>query len=286
MTKITKDTQENKENKDIQEEKTVATLYDSPEGQIGSVLFGGHMHWGYWDESNSTDNFAQGSDRLSRIMIDKTCITKGQRFIDIGCGFGLSGIRLAKTKGCRVDGITISKFQQESAMKIAKSEKLLNKVNFLHGDALALPFDNDSFDGGWFFESIFHMNHSAALNEARRVLKSGSILTLTDLPLLSVSKNDDKFKEYVRKNIHSHFISVENYPDLLHKSGFELIKIDDITSNVMPLLVLKLTEAISTYKEKIYKFIPNPEKSIDNWIYLFKYMSKNLGYIIVTAKKR
>lgn len=32
------------------------------------------------------------------------------------------------------------------------------------------------------------MNHSAALNEARRVLKSGSILTLTDLPLLSVSK--------------------------------------------------------------------------------------------------
>lgn len=88
------------------------------------------MHWGYWDESNSKDNFAQGSDKLSRIMINKTSITKGQRFIDIGCGFGLSGIRLAKAKGCRVDGITISKFQQESAMKTAKAEGLLDKVNF------------------------------------------------------------------------------------------------------------------------------------------------------------
>lgn len=261
----------------------VATLYDSPEGQLGPILFGGHMHWGYWDDSNRDEDFVSGANKLAEIMINKVQIQPNQRFIDIGCGVGLSGMKLAQIKNCHVEGITISSVQQQSAMATAKTESLLKQVNFICGDACNLPYADCSFDGGWFFESIFHMGHRRALNEAHRVLKKNSILTLTDLPILSHTTNN--FKEFVEKHIHANFISKESYSDLLDEAGFKLLEIDDITDKVMPYLVQKLSLTIEKNKDQIYMKISNPEKTTDNWLYLFEYMSLNLGYIIVTAQR-
>lgn len=265
------------------EQKNVATLYDSSEGQLGPILFGGHMHWGYWDNNNCNDDFANGANRLTEIMISKTKINSGQYFADLGCGVGLAGIRLARAKNCKVEGVTISSFQQRSAMISVKKEGLLKQVNFIYGDACNLPYINHSFDGAWFFESIFHMGHQKALCEANRILKSGAILTLTDLPILKHTTNE--FINFVYERIYSNFISKEEYPIVLKKCGFELLEIDDITDKVMPYLVNKLTAALNIYRDQIKEKVSDLETKITNWLYLFEYISKNLGYIIVTAKK-
>lgn len=266
------------------EKEPVAILYDSPEGQLGSVLFGGHLHWGYWDQSTATTDFVFAADRLTKIMIEKTNIAAGQKFIDLGCGVGLAARELAKARNCYVEGITISSFQQKSAVAQTLAIGMQNQVNFIHGSALDIPRSNETYDGGWFFESIFHMGHRKALKEASRVLKLGATLVLTDLPTLLSTTSE--FKSFAYQHIHSNFIALEDYPKLLFETGFELLQIDDITANVMPWLVPKFKETIAKNKQKIYSIIPNiTEKAIENWIYLFEYMSKNLGYILLTARK-
>jgi cyclopropane fatty-acyl-phospholipid synthase-like methyltransferase len=262
----------------------VATLYDSPAGQLGPILFGGNLHWGYWDAATADASFADAADRLAQIMIDKTSIGEGQRFIDLGCGVGVPAIKLAKAKGCFVDGITISGFQQQSATERAEAEDLNDKLRFIHGSALEIPSEDHAYDGGWFFESIFHMGHRDALREASRVLSPGATLVLTDLPTLPGTT--EEFKDFVREHIHSGFVSQDDYPALMAEAGFELTGIDDITANVMPWLVPKLRETIDEHKERVAELIgDNVEKAIDDWVYLFEYMSENLGYMLVTARK-
>jgi cyclopropane fatty-acyl-phospholipid synthase-like methyltransferase len=269
----------------VAESAPVATLYDSPEGQLGPLLFGGHLHWGYWDQSSADASFAEASDRLAQIMIDLVQIQPGQRFIDLGCGVGMPAIKLSSAKGCHVDGITISKSQQQSAAARALAAGMQDKLHFIHGTALAIPRDDRTYDAGWFFESIFHMGHKAALHEAARVLKPGATLALTDLPLLS--HTTDEFKAFVREHIHSTFVAKEDYPALLEEAGFELLGIDDITQNVMPWLVPKFKETLAEHRQQIDALgLADAEKEIDNWIYLFEYMSENLGYTVVTAKKK
>jgi ubiquinone/menaquinone biosynthesis C-methylase UbiE len=266
------------------ESAQVATLYDSPAGQLGPILFGGHLHWGYWDDARAADNFAAAADRLAQMMIDRTKIGPGQRFIDLGCGVGQPAIRLAKAKGCSVDGVTISKFQQQNATERAKTEGLADRLRFFHGSALELPFADRSYDGGWFFESIFHMGQREALHEAARVLKPGATLVLTDLPTLP--NTTEAFMEFVHQHIHSTFIPKEDYPRLMADTGFELVQIEDITPNVMPWLVPKLKEAIEQHRDEVFRLVETDvEKAIDDWVYLFEYMSENLGYMLVTARK-
>jgi len=266
----------------ISETEAVAQMYDSPEGQLGPVMFGGHLHWGYWDESNSNDSFSDAADKLAQLMIARTDVQQGQRFCDLGCGVGVPAIKLAQAKGCYVDGVTISQYQQENATFRAQAEGLQDQIKFIHANALNIPCDDRIYDGGWFFESIFHMGHREALREASRILKPGATLLLTDLPVLPTTT--EAFRQFVREHIHSSFMSREEYPGLLKEAGFELVDIWDITENVMVPLVPKFKETIEAHKQEILASGAT-QKSIEDWIYVFEYMSENLGYVLVTARK-
>ncbi|MEX2631034.1 MAG: methyltransferase domain-containing protein [Tistlia sp.] len=267
------------------EPEVVATLYDSPEGQFGPTLFGGHLHWGYWDAETAGASFAAAADRLAEIMIERIRIGPGQRFVDLGCGVGQPAAKLARATGCQVDGITISGSQQRAATAMAEAEGLQDRLRFFHGSALEIPAEDASYDGGWFFESIFHMGHRAALLEAARVLKPGATLLLTDLPTLPTTS--DEFRDFVQEHIHSVFVAKEDYPALMAEAGFELVEIEDISENVMPWLVPKLTEALEEHRGTLVEmFGEETEKMIENWIFLFEYMSENLGYMVVTARKK
>ncbi|WP_186019654.1 methyltransferase domain-containing protein [Burkholderia gladioli] len=261
-----------------------AEVYDSLDGQVGPILFGGHMHWGYWDQASAGASFAAASERLAQMLIARSPIRAGQRFVDLGCGFGRSGMLLAREKGCLVDGITISKVQQIGATQRAEADGLAERVRFVHGSALELPFADGTYDGGWFFESIFHMGHEAALAEAGRVMKPGATLLLTDLPTLP--HTTEQFMEYSRDRFQCHYVPQDAWPKLLKDAGFELVEIQDITENVMPWLVPKLKEAFEAHKQEIRTIAPQADETfIGRWVHLFRYMAENLGYIIVVARK-
>ncbi|MEL7282247.1 MAG: methyltransferase domain-containing protein [Pseudomonadota bacterium] len=263
---------------------SVEDHYDSPALRLGPVLFDDHLHWGYWDKDSQDATFGQAAERMCQEMIARTSISEGEHFVDLGCGIGHPAMRLAQSKNCRVTGVTISGFQRSTAQCKAEEAGLTDHLTFLHSDARKVDAPDASFDGGWFFESIFHMGHADALKEAARLLKPGSELLLTDLPVLD--HTTPEFMEFVDEHVHSVFVPAAAYDTLLPEAGFEMLHYEDITENVMPMLVDKLDETLKRNDDAVRSAMgEEADKAIDNWLYLFEYMSENLGYSFIRARR-
>ena len=95
---------------------------------------------------NSPKQVGWKGDSPTEIVTDnfnKGVIKSGQRILDVGCGFGRNSNWLAQ-KGLQVTAININDGEILEARK--KAEKLGVQVNYLHADAVSLPFPGNSFD--------------------------------------------------------------------------------------------------------------------------------------------
>ncbi|MEA5576028.1 SAM-dependent methyltransferase [Anabaena sp. UHCC 0451] len=260
----------------------VAEMYDAT-GEIGLYLISDNqLHFGYWDENNRDANVGEGAERLTQMMIDKSEILQGERFCDLGCGVGVPAMRIAKAKGCFVDGITISKYQCNKGKDLAEEAGMSDQVRFIQGNALEIPCDDAIYDGGWFFESIFYMGHSEALREAYRILKPGATLLIADL--ITRPNTTEEFKKFAKEELDSDHIPKEDYPGLLDEAGFDLIEIDDITEFVMPFMFSRLKAGFKQHEAEVLQYVKSEE--INGWLQVFENVCDNLGYILVKAKKR
>lgn len=281
----------------------VAQMYDSLEDRGETAVLLDQYHLGYWDETNLNGSLTEAADRLTEVMIGKVSIQAGERFCDLGCGVGAPAIQLAQATGCFVDGITISESQYEKAQQLAAKAGLSEQVHFIFGDALNMPCEDATYHGGWFFESIFHMGHRKALQEASRILKPGAILVIADLPTRPTTS--EEFKKLCEEHSHSFVIPKEDYPEVLDAAGFDLIEIDDVTDFVITPLVPKMRLACQQYESEFLKYVQSPQmqdwlrsfqsrrgmeyvesEAIDYWIQMLQQMCDNLGYALVTAQKR
>lgn len=98
---------------------------------------------------------------------------KPKKILDIGCGTGET-ITYLKTvfKKASFVGIDNSK----EALKFTKSRG----HNVKKGDALKLPFKDESFDAVLLLDVIEHIkNDAGVIKEAKRVLKPGGVIVLT-----------------------------------------------------------------------------------------------------------
>jgi ubiquinone/menaquinone biosynthesis C-methylase UbiE len=120
-------------------------------------------------------------DNWSRIA-DFSGLKGNENVLDVGCGTGRVSISIAKrlTKG-KVIGIDIfegvSGKSPDTAMKNAKAEGVANKVDFRYGNALKLPFEDETFDlvamGSVLHELHSEKDKEKAMREIYRVLKPG-----------------------------------------------------------------------------------------------------------------
>jgi len=104
-------------------------------------------------------------------------LQNGSMIIDIGCGSGSWGVRIA-TKGYVIVGIDISRGMMKNAYRFAKDCR--EDFFGVCGDAENLPF-RDTFDGVFYGFSLHHIPKiSSALQEAYRCLKSGGFIILIE----------------------------------------------------------------------------------------------------------
>jgi ubiquinone/menaquinone biosynthesis C-methylase UbiE len=259
----------------------VRRMYESKEVKAGEIISDGFLHYGYFDDTNRDASLAQGSERFTRILMERTPVSEGQRFCDIGCGVGVPALILAQARRCYVDGVTVSGDQQREATRRAAEQGLSKGVRFFQASALQLPFASGYYHGGWFFESIFHMGHLPALREAHRVLKPGAILLLADLTI-----NEDatpEFEAFARGAVHSSYIRISEYPGVLADAGFELLDLTEVTKQVSAPFPEKFREAFETHRSAVLQYVD--ESSIRQWLAIHEELSRSLGYVIVTARK-
>lgn len=100
----------------------------------------------------------------------KKYIPPPARFLDVGCGTGLVSSFLAQ-KGYDVTGC---EFYHDAIDAVWPGFRIVQ------GDAVSLPFEDNSFDVVGLFDVIEHFEDDALpLKEAARVAKSGGFVTVT-----------------------------------------------------------------------------------------------------------
>lgn len=97
-----------------------------------------------------------------------------KHFLDSGCGIGGTAIWLAEHYGVRVTGVTICEPHIEVATQYAEQRGVAHLVEFRHGDFMALPFPDASFDAVLNHESFCYAPDKLVyLQGVHRVLKPG-----------------------------------------------------------------------------------------------------------------
>lgn len=114
-------------------------------------------------------------------LADALPIKEGDRLIDIGCGLGGPARYLAKRFNCHVDGIDITGPFVEAANRLSVLVGMEDAVEFRQGDGQALPYDDDTFDGGYTQHVTMNVpDRDVFFREAFRVLKPGAFFALTE----------------------------------------------------------------------------------------------------------
>ncbi len=99
-----------------------------------------------YDSMNSIISFQQHKSWRKDVM-DQMHVEKGAKALDVCCGTGDWSVSLAEAVG--EEGEVIGLDFSENMLSIAedKKEKLnLNQVKFVHGNAMELPFPDNTFD--------------------------------------------------------------------------------------------------------------------------------------------
>jgi demethylmenaquinone methyltransferase / 2-methoxy-6-polyprenyl-1,4-benzoquinol methylase len=149
-----------------------------------------------YDYMNDLISFKQHNrwrdDTMKRISVQR-----GDRCLDVCCGTGEWTFALAEAAG--EDGFVTGLDFSENMLKVGK-EKLkrrpLPQVDFIHGNALSLPFEDNSFDIvtiGFGLRNV--PDYLGALKEMSRVVKPGGkvVCLETSHPTVPVFKQVFKF---------------------------------------------------------------------------------------------
>jgi len=116
--------------------------------------------------------------RWKRRLVALAQLGPGQRALDVCCGTGDVALALART-GAQVTGLDFSPEMLAMARRRAKTSNA--PVDFVHGDALTLPFADASFDAVTISYGLRNLaDFAAGLAEMTRVLRPGGRLVVLD----------------------------------------------------------------------------------------------------------
>ncbi|QIS10433.1 SAM-dependent methyltransferase [Nocardia arthritidis] len=271
----------------------VASFYDgtdkfSLEGKIDE-LWGANLHYGYWENSTDEDGpIEAATDRLTDLMIAGLNAQPGQHMLDIGCGNGNPTLRLARTKGVSVVGITISKLQAEQAQARVAELGIADRAEFRLADAMKMPFPDDSFDLAWALESMLHMpDRGQVLAEAARVLRSGGRLAIADVVERGPVGPEGKIVlDHIRSTYKIHSLgTADEYRAHLAANDFVDVEITDITDKVNRTGIV----LAKTVEKKRAEFLRHAtEQELDSFTDFMRRAAATPenGYLFITATRR
>jgi sarcosine/dimethylglycine N-methyltransferase len=125
-------------------------------------------------ELGALDHFHTGGVRASRELLALAQIRAEDRVLDIGAGLAGPARLLASVLGCRVDCLEMSPDFCAAAVLLNRLTGLDERIKVHQGNALGLPFPDDSFDVVWMQNVGMNIADKQKLyGEIRRVLKPG-----------------------------------------------------------------------------------------------------------------
>ena len=129
----------------------------------------------------TVEHLHSGGLATTREQAKRIALTKDSRVLDVGCGIGGPARYLAHTYACRVDGIDLTPELIETGRVLTKRCKLADHVALRVGNALELPYSEQTFDVVWCQNVAMNIADKAGLFAGvYRVLKPGGLFTSTE----------------------------------------------------------------------------------------------------------
>jgi len=131
------------------------------------------------DDLTAFDEFHTGGRASTRDLAHLAAIVPGDAVLDVGSGVGGPARTLAAEFQGRVIGLDLTAEFCLAAGTLTGLVGLADRVAFVQGDALAMPFPDGRFDVVWSQNTIMNIADKAALfREVHRALKPGGRFAL------------------------------------------------------------------------------------------------------------
>jgi SAM-dependent methyltransferase len=165
---------------------TVARHYERP--GLGDAILGGLRAAGKDpdrlapEDLASVDQFHIGGREATLELARLAGLAPGLEVLDVGGGLGGPARTLAHDFGARVTVLDLTEEYCRVGEELTRRVGLADRVGFRHGDALAPPFPDASFDVVWTQHSSMNVADKERLYAAvRRVLRPGGRLALHEV---------------------------------------------------------------------------------------------------------
>jgi cyclopropane-fatty-acyl-phospholipid synthase len=141
----------------------------------------------------SEGTMEEASLRKYDALISKAGIKKGDLVAEIGCGWGGFAIRAAKTIGCKVIGITLSKEQLAFAVDRVRKEGLQDLITLKLVDYRDFAMDGqfDHVVSCEMIEAVGHEHLDSYFSKCASLLKPGG-----NMVIQAITINDDNYENY------------------------------------------------------------------------------------------
>jgi SAM-dependent methyltransferase len=134
------------------------------------------------DDLAPVDEFHGGQRPATIRLAELVGFTGTERVLDVGSGLGGPSRFLAWRYGCRVSGVDLTAEFCRVAEMLTRLTGLVGRVDYRHGNALDLPFDDTSFDVVWSQNAAMNIaDRDQLYREMHRVLRPGGKLALQEV---------------------------------------------------------------------------------------------------------
>lgn len=134
------------------------------------------------DDLAPVDQFHTGGVKATRQLMERAGLRPEMRVLDVGGGLGGPARTLATTVGCHVTVLDLMEEYCRVGEMLTARTGLSDRVIFWQGDALAMPFADETFDAVWTQHSSMNIaNKEALYAEIYRVLRPGGRLALHEI---------------------------------------------------------------------------------------------------------
>ncbi|HEO5805708.1 TPA: class I SAM-dependent methyltransferase [Streptococcus agalactiae] len=230
-----------------------------------------------------------GGVQATNWLIKKGHFSADSRVLEVACNQCTSSIDIAKASSCHITALDLDSKVIEKAKENVKKAQLEEFIEVIQGNALKLPFPDNSFDIVINEAMLTMLSNSAkekAIKEYLRVLKPGGRLLTHDVSYQDedTAKLIDQLRHTINVNVAP--LKIDDWQNLFLQNGFSSSEYQFGKMSLMsPLGMIKDEGLFNTIKIISRGLKKENRSQFLKMKHFFTKTGKNLCYIAVASTK-